>query len=143
MHAVLVAVRHLAVFVCVVRGGRGQRPGDSWDVRQVGRGASQRRRPALHEELPVVDNPGPCSTRDASNQLLFNCNSCHIVVIKWVKSVDRNVLQKSSDTFLTYAFQIEVIRFLNMYILATFSSKMTVNHWSGFGLSPNTIKKQV
>lgn len=33
-------------------------PGDPWDVRQLGGRASQRRRPTLQQELPVVDNPG-------------------------------------------------------------------------------------
>lgn len=35
-----------------------ERTGDSWDVGQIGRRTSQRRRPALQEELPVVDDPG-------------------------------------------------------------------------------------
>lgn len=38
-------------------------PGDARDVGQVGRRASQRRRPTLQQELPVVDNSGACRRR--------------------------------------------------------------------------------
>lgn len=46
--------------VCVVGQVGFERPGDSWDVGQVGRRTSQRRRPTLQEELPVVDYSGAC-----------------------------------------------------------------------------------
>lgn len=62
MRIVLVVVCRLVRFVCVIRGVRDQRPGDSRDIGQVGRGASQGRRPTLQEELPVVDYPGACRT---------------------------------------------------------------------------------
>lgn len=42
-------------------GGVGfERRGDSRDVRQVGRRTSQRGRPTLQEELPVVDDSRTC-----------------------------------------------------------------------------------
>ena len=44
----------------VVGGDGFERAGDSWDVGQVGRRTSQRRCPALQEELPVVDDSGTC-----------------------------------------------------------------------------------
>lgn len=46
--------------VCVAGGVGFEWPGDSWDVGQVGRRTSQRRRPTLQEELPVVDDSGTC-----------------------------------------------------------------------------------
>lgn len=48
----------LCRLVCVAGRVGFERPGDSWDVRQVGRRTSERRRPALQEELPVVDDSG-------------------------------------------------------------------------------------
>ncbi|TNN86280.1 hypothetical protein EYF80_003365 [Liparis tanakae] len=42
----------------VVAGVGFERPGHSGDVGQIGRRTSQRRRPTLQEELPVVDDPG-------------------------------------------------------------------------------------
>lgn len=42
-----------------IQGGFGPEwPGDSRDVRQLGGCASQRRRPTLQQELPVIDDPG-------------------------------------------------------------------------------------
>ena len=48
----------LCWLVCVVGQVGFERPGDSRDVGQFGRRMSERRRPALQEELPVVDDSG-------------------------------------------------------------------------------------
>lgn len=59
MHPVLgLIVDHLIRLVCVAGGVALEWPGDSWDVRQVGRRASQGRCPTLQEELPVIDDSG-------------------------------------------------------------------------------------
>lgn len=57
---VSVSARCLFGLVYVSRVVGFERPGDSWDVRQVGRRTGQRRRPTLQEELPVVDDSGTC-----------------------------------------------------------------------------------
>lgn len=48
------ATGRLFTLVCI----RFERPGDSWDVGQVRGSPGQRRRPALEQELPVIDDPG-------------------------------------------------------------------------------------
>jgi len=65
MHTVVIVVAGgLLWLVCVAGGVRVERPGDSWDNRQVGRRASQWRCPTLQEELSVVDDSGTCRTGD-------------------------------------------------------------------------------
>lgn len=61
MHAVVrVVAERLIGLVCVAGGIGLEWPSDTWDVRQVGRRASQGRCPTLQEELPVVDDSGTC-----------------------------------------------------------------------------------
>lgn len=64
MEAVVGVVAGCLFRLASVPGGVGfEWPGDARDVGQVGRRASQRRRPTLQQELPVVDNSGACRRR--------------------------------------------------------------------------------
>lgn len=70
MEVVVVIVGCPFRLVCVVRGLRLERPGDSWDVGQFRRRTCQRRRPALQEELPVVDDSGTWGRQQQRNPKL-------------------------------------------------------------------------
>lgn len=75
MEAVVGVILSCSLFRLVVREGGVagfERPGDSGDVGQLGWRTGQRRRPALQEELSVVDDSGSCGRWFINNLRCLN-----------------------------------------------------------------------